>query len=176
MYRRLVPTLALLLTAAACSSSPPEAGASYFEDAAAISTGYESVAAAHFAEYRTLLEAATAETGDQIFVDANKGLFESLANDFGRAVTDLSALTPPTDAVQPHEAWVAAAGALNDAFQSTDDQLAPLTEAPAVNAVVSTVPLADLQADYRAACRAVAALADGESIPAIACDPVSGGA
>jgi hypothetical protein len=175
MHRRFVSILALLLITTACSSSAEEASASYFEDAAEISTKYESSAATHFTEYLISLEAATAETGDEIFVDANKGLFENRAKEFDSTITDLSALTPPTDAAEPHDAWIAAARALNDAFQSTDDQLATLTEALAVNSVVSTVPLAELQADYRAACQAVAALAEGEPIPVIACDPVTSG-
>lgn len=177
MRRRLTPIVTLLLIAAACTSSDAEdPSASYFQDAAIVSSRYESAAATHFSEYRISLEEATAETGDEVFVDANKGLFASLAKEFGSAIDDLGDLTPPTDVAEPHDAWLTAARALNDAFQSTDDQLATLSEALAVNSLVSTVPLADLQQAYREACQAVAALADGEPIPAIACDPITGGA
>ncbi len=177
MHRRLITAFVVLLVAAACSSSTTEdPSASYFEDAAAISTRYESAAAAHFTDYQVALEAATSETGDEIFVDANKGLFDSLSSEFAAAIEGLSVLTPPTDAAAPHDAWMSAAQALNEVFQSADSRLATLTEAPAVNSVVSTLPLADLQAAYRAACETVAALAEGDPTPVIACDPVSSGA
>ncbi len=175
MRRRLIKIIVAALVAAACSDSE-DPSASYFVDAAAISTRYESAAATHFNEYQVALEAATAETGDAIFVDANKGLFGSLATEFETAVDDLSALTPPTDVVSPHDAWMAAARELNDVFQSAASQLATLAEAPAVNSVVSALPLADVQAAYRAACEEVAVLAEGDPTAVIACNPVSGGA
>lgn len=176
MTRRLIPTVVAVLVAAGCSGDSVDPSVTYFADAAAISTQYEKSALSHFTEYRTSLEGATAETGDDIFVEANQSLFANLADAFGTAVTDLADLTPPSEAANQHDAWVAAARTLNDAFQSADDQLSTLTEAPAANSVVSNLPLADLQAAYRTACEGVAALADGDSVTVIACEPPSNGA
>lgn len=176
MTRRFVPILVAFLVATGCSGDAEDPSATYYEDAAAISTRYETSALSHFTQYRTALEGATAETGDDIFVEANQNLFANLAGAFETAVTGLADLTPPSEAVSQHDAWVSAARTLNDAFQSADEQLAILTEAPAANTVVSGLPLGDLQAAYRTACEGVAALADGEPLPVIACQPPSNGA
>ena len=109
-------------------------------------------------------------------MEANQNLFANLAGAFETAVTGLADLTPPSEAVSQHDAWVSAARTLNDAFQSADEQLATLTEAPAANTVVSGLPLGDLQAAYRTACEGVAELADGEPLPVIACQPPGNGA
>ena len=97
-------------------------------------------------------------------------------DEFDTAVAGLSGLTPPAEAVDQHDAWLSAARNLHNAFRSADDQLATLTEAPAANTVVSELPLADLQAAYRAACQSVAALATDEPTSIIACQPPSDGA
>ena len=168
--RRHTLVLTIALLAASCSSSE-DPSATYFQDAAAITTTYEAAAVGHFDEYLAALDGATAETGDAIFVDANKALFSGLAIEFGSAVASLDALTPPDDASAAHEQWLGAARALNDVFQSADGRLAGLTEADAVNDVVSELPLADLQTAYRQACADVASLATA----IIACEPRSDG-
>lgn len=176
MLRRLALSTALLVLAAACSSSDDGSDAGvYFQEAATITNSYESAAFEYFVEYREALEAATAETGEAIFVDANKLLFSGLATEFGPAVAALGGLAPPARLEAEHAAWLAAARDLDAVFQSADDQLTPLTEAPAVNAVVSGLPLAGLQAAYRSACDAVAALAGDESPAPIACRPPNEG-
>ena len=176
MFRRLIPFVVAVLVAAGCTSEADDPSTTYFGDAAAISTQYETAAFSHFTDYQTALEAATAETGDAIYVEANQNLFGNLADEFDTAVSGLSGLTPPAEAVDQHDAWVSAARNLSNAFRSADDQLATLTEAPAANTVVSELPLADLQADYRAACQSVAALATDEPTAVIACQPPSNGA
>jgi len=177
MFRRSIPVLLILVVAAGCAGDGEDASVSYFADAAAISTQYETAAFSHFTEYRTALEEATADTGDAIYVDANQTLFANLADDFSTAVAGLTDLTPPTGAEDRHDAWLSAARTLHDAFQTADNQLATLTEAPAANTVVSELPLADLQAAYRTACEGVAALADaGAAAIIIACEPPSDGA
>jgi hypothetical protein len=177
MTRRLVPIVVALVVAAGCSGdAEDDPSATYFQDAAVISTIYETSALAHFTEYRTALEAATAQTGDRIFVEANQNLFANLSDAFGTAVAGLADLTPPSEAASQHDAWVSAARTLNDVFRSANDQLATLTEAPAANSVVSGLPLADLQSAYRTACESVAALANEEPVAVIACEPPSNGA
>ena len=175
MTKRLIPIVVVFLVAVGCSGGTEDPSATYFEDAAVISTVYESSALTHFTEYRTALEGATAETGDRVFVEANQNLFANLADSFDTAVTGLADLTPPVTAASEHDAWVSAARTLRDVFQNADDQLAQLTEAPAANTVVSGLPLADLQAAYRRACENVAALADGEAAATIACEPPGNG-
>ena len=176
MTRRFIPIVIVLLVAAGCSGEAEDPTATYFEDAAVISTLYEASALTHVTDYRTALEGATAETGDRIFVEANQTLFAGLSDAFDTAVTGLSGLTPPDTAVSEHDAWVSAARSLREVFQSADTQLASLTEAPAANTVVSTLPLADVQAAYRTACENVAALSNGEPMTAIACEPPGNGA
>lgn len=176
MFRRLIPLVVAMLVASGCSGEADDPSATYFGDAAAISNQYETAAFSHFTDYQTALEAATAETGDAIYVEANQDLFDSLANEFDTAVAGLSGLTPPAGAVDQHDAWLLAAQNLHNAFRSADDELAALTEAPAANTVVSELPLADLQAAYRAACQSVAALATGVPTTSIACQPPSNGA
>lgn len=176
MIRRLIPTVVAVLVAAGCSGDATDPSATYFEDAAAISTRYETSALSHFTEYRTSLEGATAETGDDIFVEANQSLFANLAKDFDAAIAELAELTPPPATQSLHEDWLSTARTLYDAFQSADNQLATLTEAPAANSVVSELPLADLQAAYRAACEDVAVQATGGPTAVIACEPPSDGA
>ena len=90
----------------------------------------------------------------------------------------LDGLVPPDDAAGPHAEWLAAGRALNDVFQSTDDQLSSLDVAGEVNAVVSELPLRDLQAAYRTACQTVAALAGESDDPTavIVCQPPDDGA
>jgi hypothetical protein len=176
MFRRLIPLVVAVLIAAGCTGEADDPSATYFGDAAAISTQYETAAFSHFTDYQTALEVATAETGDAIYVEANQNLFGNLADEFDTAVSGLSDLTPPAEALDQHDAWLSAARKLNNAFRSAGDQLATLTEAPAANTVVSQLPLADLQAAYRAACQSVAALATDEPTTIIACQPTSNGA
>ena len=176
MFRRLIPLVLAVLIAAGCTGETDDPSATYFGDAAAISNQYETAAFSHFTEYQTALEAATAETGDAIYVEANQNLFGNLADEFDTAVAGLSNLTPPAEALDQHDAWLSSARNLNNALRSADDQLATLTEAPAANTVVSELPLADLQAAYRAACQSVAALATDEPTAIIACQPPSNGA
>ena len=172
MFRRLIPVFALALIAAACSGSGDDAD-TYLEDAAAITSGYETAAAAIFNEYQAALVAATAEDGDAVFASANKELFGGLADEFASAVSAIEELNPPGGAEGQHDAWLAAAHALNDIFQNTDDQLATLTDGLAVNQVISQLPISDLQSAYRSSCHALAAAVEVEATPAIACEPPS---
>ncbi len=176
MIRRLTPLVLALVIAAGCAGDSEDPSASYFEDAAAISTRYETAAFSHFTEYQAALESATPETGDDVYVAANQDLFSGLADDFGAAVSGLAGLTAPEDAVNQHDAWLAAARTLSGVFTSADDQLSTLTEASAVNTVVSGLPLADLQVAYRSACDAMAVLSGAEQTTIIACEPPGTGA
>ncbi|MGI9649157.1 MAG: hypothetical protein ACR2OI_11610 [Acidimicrobiia bacterium] len=172
MFRRLIPVFAFALIAAACSGSGGDAD-TYLDDAAAITSGYETAAAAIFTDYLAALDAATAEDGDAVFASANQELFGGLADEFGSAVAAIEDLTPPGDAEDQHDAWLAAARALNDVFQSTSGQLSTLTDGLAVNEVISQLPLGDLQSAYRSSCQAVAAALTAETTSAIACEPPS---
>jgi len=172
MFRRLFPILALAVIAAACSGSGGDSD-NYLEEAAAITSGYETAAAAIFADYRGALDTATAENGDAIFASANKELFGDLADEFGAAVSTMEDLTPPGNVESEHETWLAAARALNAVFQATDDQLATLTEGLAVNEVISGLPLGDLQGAYRASCQALASAVEEETTTTITCEPPS---
>ena len=178
MRRRLISLLCIVVVAASCSGGSEETEATYFADAATITATYENAALGHFDVYLTSLEEATAETGDVIFVDANKRLFAGLAEEFGPAVDALDNLVPPEEVAGPHAEWLSAGRALNDVFQSTDDVLSSLDLADDVNAVVSELPLRDLQAAYRTACQAVAALASQGDDPTavIVCQPPENGA
>jgi hypothetical protein len=171
--RRAISLLTIAMVAAACSGDPEEATSSYFQEAATITATYENAAQRHFDSYLTTLEGATAETGDALYVEANKSLFAGLAAEFGPAVDALDALTPPDDAGGLHESWISASRALNEAFQDADTQLAALDQAEDVNTVVSDLPLADLAAAYRDACTAVAAVNDSNAV--IVCQPQQGG-
>lgn len=174
MPRRTTRLFLIVLTASACSGGDTtDASATYFQDAAAISSTYESAAADHFADYQSTLALATDETGDAIFVDANKGLFAGLATEFGSALTGLTSLTPPGEASDQHQAWLSAAQALDEVLRNVDRQLTSLSDAPNVESVISNVPLADLQANYRAACSSVAELTADDPATAIACQPPS---
>ena len=170
MRRSLLP-IVILLVAGACSGDSTDPADTYFQDAATITATYETAAQAHFDDYLAALDTATAETGDAVFVDANRGLFAGLAAEFGPAVEALDALTPPESADDLHESWMSASRALNDVFQSADADLSALDVAEQVNDVVSNLPLADLQAAYRDACSAVAA-ATPDAV--IVCEPQSG--
>jgi len=95
MLRRLALPTALLVLAAACSGSNDGSDAGvYFQEASTITNSYESAAFGYFVEYREALEAATADTGEAIFVDANKLLFAGLAAEFGPAVAALGGVAP----------------------------------------------------------------------------------
>jgi hypothetical protein len=172
MFRRLTPIFALALIAAACGGSSGDEDA-YWEETAAITSGYETAAAAIFADYRAAIEAASAADGDAVFASANKELFGGLATEFGSAVSAIEELDPPGDAEAQHDAWVAAARALNDVFQSADDQLATLTDGLAVNEVISQLPLGDLQGAYRSSCQSLAAAVGAGVAPAPTCEPPS---
>ena len=154
MLRPLTALLALTLAAAACSDSAGD-DLSYFDDAARVSSTYELAAGAHFDIYRTALETATPETGDDIYVSASRDLFAGLAPDLDQAVAGLNDLVPPDDLEAEHAAWLASADALNTAIQDTNGEIAPLTEADAVAEILGTVNLVELQDAYRTACRAV---------------------
>ncbi len=176
MFRPLILVFAGALIATACSESTAEEDrAAYFRSAAALSTTYEAAAGALFDSYLGSLESATAETGDAIFVGASKSLFAGLASEFDAAVTGLSDLEPPDDVEAVHAEWLAAAAALSAAFQGADRDLSSLTDAPAVDSVLSVLPVPELQGAYRTACSAVASLASTEAGSAITCQPAQGG-
>ena len=174
--RRHLALLILFATAvAACSEdgSVETEGSSYFVEAGAITSAYESAAGGHFDLYLAALEEATEETGDAIYVDANQKLFSGLALDFGAAIEAINGLDPPEAVADPHADWVATGAALNDIFQRTNSGLSGLRDAGDVDAFVRDLPLRDLQTDYRNACEAVAALArqaDGPTAE-IVCQP-----
>jgi hypothetical protein len=96
-----------------------------------------------------------------------------MAAEFGSTVSAIEDLDPPGDAETQHEAWLAAARALNDVFQSTDDQLSTLTDGLAVNEVISQLPIRDLQSAYRSSCQALAAAVGAGVAPAPTCEPPS---
>lgn len=177
--RRRIIFLLVALIAAACSGddTATEDELTYFADASSITSSYETAVVGYFEDYLTALNSATAETGDAIFVDANKALFAGLASEFDVAVNALDALSPPADVEAAHEEWVAAGEALNEVFQGAHSDLAALDEAAAVNDVVSELPVQELQAAYREACREVAELATGSDDPAavIVCEPPADG-
>jgi len=169
MRRALITMLALSLMAAACGGSD-EVRTTYYQDAARLTSAYEAAAGASFDTYRAALAAATEETGEAIFVEANQALFTGLELKLGTAVNDLTRLVPPGDLGNEHAEWVAAAQALYLTIQDVDDTLAPLTEPDAVDEILSGAPLADLQAAYRSTCRIVRELgSDSDDI--ISCEP-----
>lgn len=177
--RRLITATLVAVVAAACAGDDGsvETELTYFADAASITSSYETAVADYFDDYITALNSATADTGDAIFVDANKALFGGLASEFGAAVNALDGLTPP-EAVEPaHEDWMAAGRALNEVFQDADGELSDLDDAMEVNDVVSELPVQELQAAYREACREVAELAAQSDDPSaiIVCEPPAGG-
>lgn len=168
---------ALVLAGCAGDDATGEAEATYFSDASAITNSYETAVVGYFDDYLAALNSATAETGDDVFVDANKALFAGLASEFDVAVSALDDLTPPADVEAAHEEWVEAGQALNEVFQGADSDLSTLDDAQAVNDVVSELPVQALQAAYREACQEVAALAVARDDPpaVIACEPPGDG-
>jgi len=159
----------LSLIAAACGGSD-EVRTTYYQDAARLTSTYEAAAGASFDTYRAAPAAATEETGDTIFVEANQALFTGLELELGTAVSDLTLLVRPGDLENEHAEWVVAAQALYLTIQEVDDTLTPLTDPDAVDEILSALPLADLQAAYRSTCRVVRELgSDSDDI--ISCEP-----
>ncbi|MBT8216983.1 MAG: hypothetical protein KJO17_09055 [Acidimicrobiia bacterium] len=174
MHRRFLALLTLVLLAAACSGDADDDSADYFSQAAAVTTTYEAAAATHFAEYTEALRPAeTEEAAEAAFVDATRSLFANLAGDFEPVVDTLAELTPPESAATEHGQWLEASRALNTLFQDTDAAVAPLEDPGAIDSILVDLPIGDVQAAYRTACEAVAALAL-EQDEVIACAPPTG--
>lgn len=171
MKRLAIVLVVAALAVPACSlGDDPDA---YYQSVSAVNSDYVDAARVAFAEYQSVIVPASDPTFESSFISGTVGFISTMADESNAILAGLQELSPPSGTEVEHARMVDAAELLSNALVAADGQIATLEVAADVNSVISQLPFADLQDEYKDACAAVQqkALADDVTTD-LGCDEI----